>query len=70
MSCNTQPSPLQQSFGSHPHYSESVQLFVIKVIKRTAAENVGGNCWRSARGGRKNANCFQGTGKVTSLIKC
>lgn len=65
-----QPPPLQQSFGSHPHYSESVQLFVIKVIKRTAAENVGGNRWRSARGGRKNANCFQGTGKVTSLIKC
>lgn len=68
MSCNKQPSPMQQSFGSHPHYSESVQLFVIKVIKRTAAENVGGNCWRPAE--EKNENSFQGTGKVTSLIKC
>lgn len=48
MSCNKQSSPMQQSFGSHPHYSESVQLFVIKVIKRTAVENVGGNCWRPA----------------------
>lgn len=52
---------MQQSFGSHPHYSESVQLFVIKVIKRTAAENVGGNCWRPAE--EKMKTVFKALGK-------
>jgi hypothetical protein len=55
---------LQQSFGSHPHNSEPVQLFVIKIIKRTVAEKM----WEVTVGDlpskERNAN-VQGTGKVT-----